>query len=489
MPAFLLTCPKCNTKLKAPENLAGKSVKCPKCDVVMRVPDVEPEVVTAVVEPTPVAPATPTSPAAPDPLSAPDPLAAANPLAAPGGDFFSAAASATPQAAASPTAATRICPHCEAQISATVSKCRFCGEFVNRGKAAKKSRKAAATKPAVDDTLQPVDYAVSVLLPPVGLGLGFLTLSKGAANKGLVMIGISGVLTLLLMGGVVYQAFMTAEPMWASAGPEQGNYEGYGDSYSQGGYRDEDYGDYDEEDYGDYKDGGEEDDEPSLIRPPSDEDLAAQPLPIQRAMRANVRILATGPEGGMAVGSGVVIERKGDDVFILTNRHVLDPVFVTSDGETGYMIRQLPDPEVMYVNGSEQDGKIVWFAPKNVDLAIIKAPCKEDGIEVADCVQDPAITIGENVFAVGNPHGIGWSLTKGTVSGLRTHQTMTGSVPVIQTDATINPGNSGGGLYNAKGQLIGINDFIIDPSIARGMGFAIRHSLFQELYANNPPQS
>jgi len=64
---------------------------------------------------------------------------------------------------------------------------------------------------------------------------------------------------------------------------------------------------------------------------------------------------------------------------------------------------------------------------------------------------DVDITQGESVLAIGNPAGLGWTLTRGAVSARRTNEFGSREVPIIQTDATINPGNSGGGLYNEKG--------------------------------------
>ena len=93
----------------------------------------------------------------------------------------------------------------------------------------------------------------------------------------------------------------------------------------------------------------------------------------------------------------------------------------------------------------------------------------------------PEIAPNENVFAIGNPVGFGWSLTRGTVSALRRQPVGNREVPLIQTDATLNPGNSGGGLYNDNGELVGIADWIINPELARNMGFAIRLTVYDEV--------
>ncbi|MEO1525125.1 MAG: trypsin-like peptidase domain-containing protein [Planctomycetota bacterium] len=451
-------------------------------------PLVLPERFTAqAYEAIPAPPAPAPIPAAPTPIpAAPAPVAAAPIPAAP----VAAAPAADPFAAATmPTmpAGSILCPHCESPVSATAKKCRHCGEFIVDPKLAKKNKAAAARKEASEQSAGPVDYAISFLLPPVGLGLGIVAFTRGAATKAFVMLGISGVMTVVLMGGVIFQAFRYPKPKWDRPLADNANPVVEYDLGGSGG-EDESAAEEPETDSppsgGMASSGGQE---PSIIQPPSEEDLARQPEAIQRGMRANVRLVVTSPAGS-SVGSGVIIERRADMVFIITNRHVVDPLFARSRGQSGLQISQLTNPEIMFVTGDEEPGKILWFAPDNVDLAVVRAFCPNEGIEVADCAEDPAVTIGESVFAVGNPHGIGWSLTKGTVSGLRTQDTATGKVPVVQTDAQINPGNSGGGLYNAEGQLVGINDFIIDPSIARGMGFAIRYPFFRELYEKNPPQ-
>lgn len=213
------------------------------------------------------------------------------------------------------------------------------------------------------------------------------------------------------------------------------------------------------------------------MRPPEEAVLNEQPEPIQRAMRANVRLRV-----GSSIGSGVIVDLANDEALILTNRHVVDPVFSRSRGRLGMDLESLPQTEVMFVSGGKQIGKVVWISPQKVDLALVLAACRDDKVRQADCDEFPAITHGESAFAVGNPIGLGWSLTRGTVSATRQHNIGTREIPVIQTDTAINPGNSGGGLYNAQGQLIGISDFIVSQALAQSVGFAIRYSIVEELY-------
>jgi serine protease Do len=89
--------------------------------------------------------------------------------------------------------------------------------------------------------------------------------------------------------------------------------------------------------------------------------------------------------------------------------------------------------------------------------------------------------VGETVFAIGNPHRLGWTHTQGVISQMRTQEFDSHQVRVIQTQAAINPGNSGGGLYDHDGFLLGINTWTADKSVSEGIGFAIALDSLLEL--------
>lgn len=214
----------------------------------------------------------------------------------------------------------------------------------------------------------------------------------------------------------------------------------------------------------------------AMMAPPPESDLVQMDPIRQRAYRANVRIDVE----GFGLGSGIVCEMPGETAMILTNRHVIDPEFEYSSAPT-VDPKNLPMVEVTYVDGSKKPGEVIWVANDRVDLAVVRAICPASGVEVADWRETPRIRVGERVFAVGNPVGLGWTLTQGSVSALRQRKLSKRNVPVVQIDATINQGNSGGGLYNESGQLIGINNFIIDPARAQNTGFAIRAEILKEL--------
>ena len=163
-----------------------------------------------------------------------------------------------------------------------------------------------------------------------------------------------------------------------------------------------------------------------------------------------------------SLGSGVIVDAARG--LVLTNHHVIegaDEVSVTlSDGRT---------MEAEFV-GSDPD----------TDVAVMKIPA--DGLQEIPLADSGALRVGDFVVAVGNPFGIGQTVTSGIVSAVgRSGLRGLGYQNFIQTDASINPGNSGGALVNLDGQLVGINTASFNPrgSMAGniGLGFAIPANL------------
>jgi serine protease Do/serine protease DegQ len=156
-----------------------------------------------------------------------------------------------------------------------------------------------------------------------------------------------------------------------------------------------------------------------------------------------------------SLGSGVIVDARNG--YIITNNHVIDKadeITVTLTDE-----RQLP-------------AKLVGTDPES-DIAVIKVEPKNlTEISIADSTQ---LQVGDFVVAIGNPFGLGQTVTSGIISALgRSGLGIEGYEDFIQTDASINPGNSGGALVNLRGELIGINTAILAPSGGNiGIGFAI----------------
>lgn len=156
-----------------------------------------------------------------------------------------------------------------------------------------------------------------------------------------------------------------------------------------------------------------------------------------------------------SLGSGFIIDKEG---FIVTNNHV---------------IKGADKIKVILKDEREFDAEIKGRDPKT-DLALIKIDPKRD-LPVMEMGDSDAIKVGEWVVAIGNPFGLGHTVTAGIVSA---KGRVIGAGPYddfLQTDASINPGNSGGPLLNMEGEVVGINTAIIAGG--RGIGFAIPTNL------------
>lgn len=168
------------------------------------------------------------------------------------------------------------------------------------------------------------------------------------------------------------------------------------------------------------------------------------------------------PRSDNSLGSGVIVSSQG---LILTNNHVIEAA---------------DQIEVALSDGRNFTATVVGTDPET-DLAVLKV----------DTAVLPAITfaqrdkqqVGDVVLAIGNPFGVGQTVTQGIISALgRSHLGINTFENFIQTDASINPGNSGGALIDTEGNLVGINSAIYSQSGgSMGIGFAIPASLAQEV--------
>ncbi|MDB5861673.1 MAG: degQ [Ramlibacter sp.] len=158
------------------------------------------------------------------------------------------------------------------------------------------------------------------------------------------------------------------------------------------------------------------------------------------------------PQSGL--GSGVIISPEG---FILTNNHVVE-------GAT--------EIEVALNDSRKARAKVIGTDPET-DLAILKIAL--DRLPVITLGNSDALQVGDQVLAIGNPFGVGQTVTSGIVSALGRNQLGINTFEnFIQTDAAINPGNSGGALVDVNGNLMGINTAIYSRSGgSMGIGFAI----------------
>jgi serine protease Do len=170
------------------------------------------------------------------------------------------------------------------------------------------------------------------------------------------------------------------------------------------------------------------------------------------------------PRGGMAVGSGFIITADG---YVVTNNHV---------------VQDADEVSVTMKDGTEYKAEVIGTDPKT-DLALIKIKSDKAFDYVSFTKDEPRV--GDWVMAVGNPFGLGGSVTTGIVSALGRD---IGSGPYdnfMQIDAAINRGNSGGPAFNLEGEVVGINTAIFSPSGGSvGIGFAIPASTAENVIAS-----
>jgi Do/DeqQ family serine protease len=157
-----------------------------------------------------------------------------------------------------------------------------------------------------------------------------------------------------------------------------------------------------------------------------------------------------------SVGSGVIV---GADGIVVTNHHVIEG---------------MTELKVSLADRREFDAEVMIRDPKT-DLAVLKIKGGSGAFPVLEMGDSDDLEVGDLVLAIGNPFGVGQTVTQGIVSALARNQVDVADYQFfIQTDAAINPGNSGGALIDVKGRLIGINTAIFSKSGgSHGIGFAI----------------
>jgi len=155
-----------------------------------------------------------------------------------------------------------------------------------------------------------------------------------------------------------------------------------------------------------------------------------------------------------SLGSGVIISADG---YILTNYHVINGADAINVG---------------IADGRSAAAQVVGVDP-DTDLALLKVNLPH--LRPIEMGRSDNLRVGDVVLAIGDPYGVGQTVTQGIVSALgRSQLGLSTFENFIQTDAAINPGNSGGALVNARGQLVGINTALFSPSGgSNGIGFAI----------------
>ena len=265
---------------------------------------------------------------------------------------------------------------------------------------------------------------------------------------------------LLVLSGGLFAAW------WFGLLPDSFYNDPYGGDYS-----------YPYDDYYYYYDGLDEDAEPSLpLAPTTDEvrltyrDAAGEKLTIQDVYRkvnpSTVTVAVELPHGDMSIGTGVIMTEDG---YIITNAHVI------AGGTVCHVILD---------SGTRYTASLIGYDTEK-DLAVIKAEDTDghaaQGLPAAEFGDSDALSVGDTVYAIGNPLGIELrgTLTDGIVSAINRDVNVSGvSMTLIQTNAALNNGNSGGPLINEYGQVVGINVMKMgmnrySTASVEGLGFAI----------------
>ncbi len=175
------------------------------------------------------------------------------------------------------------------------------------------------------------------------------------------------------------------------------------------------------------------------------------------------RFFGAGPRAQQSLGSGVIVSPDG---VIVTNNHVIEG---------------MTEIKIVFADRREFEATTLLTDPKS-DLAILKIETGE-ALPFLEFANSDAVEVGDVVLAIGNPFGVGQTVTSGIISALaRTAVSISDYQFFIQTDAAINPGNSGGALVDINGELVGVNTAIYSRSGgSNGIGFAIPSRLVQQV--------
>ena len=195
--------------------------------------------------------------------------------------------------------------------------------------------------------------------------------------------------------------------------------------------------------------------------------VATGPRTMEEYLRQQFSGVAPPPRVARSLGSGVIVDADG---LIVTNSHVV--------GDATDILVSLADRR-------EYPAKIVFSDPRT-DLAVLRIDTKGVPLPTVELADSDAVEVGDIVLAIGDPFGIGQTVTHGIISALaRNGLGASDRQFFLQTDAAINPGNSGGALLDMRGRLIGINTMIASQTgNSVGIGFAIPAAATQDVIAS-----
>ncbi|MCP4501240.1 MAG: serine protease [Deltaproteobacteria bacterium] len=188
-----------------------------------------------------------------------------------------------------------------------------------------------------------------------------------------------------------------------------------------------------------------------LPKAPSASDLQLIDPLIAKSMNANVFLFGI-KEKNTWTGSGVIVACKGNELLILTNKHVVEDQ--DHEGRPAGKARMFAS----FIDGQIVEAKVLWSSSEvRPDTALVVAHVDNAQKYSLSPIGDGACLIGSTIFAIGNPLGFSWSYTRGTLSGFRTIETVSGhEVRELQCQVQVGSGSSGGGIYHENGHLVGI---------------------------------
>lgn len=201
----------------------------------------------------------------------------------------------------------------------------------------------------------------------------------------------------------------------------------------------------------------------------------APPKALAQALRAAVTIESRLGSDAPRTASGVILQIRDGVAYIATARHVVDRAFASTRRPEPPAPDSLQGISIRTFDHVQAAAKVEWIAPHAIDVAILSAPLSNAGVEAARWDRDAAPQVGAALFSIGNPHGIGSAQATGTLVQIRDYERNDYAFQMLQANLRLQPGDSGGGLFDADGQLIGINSMGLaggDPRFPTGVGLS-----------------
>ncbi len=182
----------------------------------------------------------------------------------------------------------------------------------------------------------------------------------------------------------------------------------------------------------------------------------------------NIRQSVVRIQAGRGIGAGVIVDDRG---FVITNAHVVS-------GHTALLIET--------GSGLQTTGHVT-FADPTLDLAIVALDSLDQPWQPVRLQNDFEPRVGADVYVIGHPVGLGWSISRGIISGYRLAGEVA-ALPMIQTDAAISPGNSGGPLVDQDGRVLGIVVSKLSGRAAENIAFVIPSSVVHSFLNERMPK-